>query len=130
MLARKAQQQERRYEEKRQPRQGLQPQTGRRTITEHRAMLNVALRRQCFVLVVVISALAMLITARSSMIAARGYELGQIQQSAAMLETENAQLQIEIAKLKSPQRIKDLAAQDFGMSIPTQVYFASEPVSR
>ncbi|CAJ0600694.1 unnamed protein product [Cylicocyclus nassatus] len=55
------------------------------------------------------------------MIAARGYELGQIQQSAAKLEMENAQLQIEIAKLKSPQRIKDLAAQDFGMSIPTQI---------
>lgn len=125
MLAKKLQEQHS-YEEKYQPRPRVQGERRRLQLSERRVILNVALRRQCFVLIIVISALAMLITARSSMIATRGYELEMMQARAASIEADNAQLQIDIAKLKNPNRIRDMAIQQFGMSVPSQVYFASE----
>lgn len=124
MLARKLQQ-ERKYEEY-QPRVRKQVQPKQRSIAERRAMLNVGLRRQCFTLLLVISALAILITARSGIIASRGYELNQIKATTTRLEMENAQMKIDNAQLKNPQRIQELVTKEYGMSVPKQVYFASE----
>ena len=70
--------------------------------------------------------MGMALTTCSSMGARRGYELVQAQQAAVRLEQQNEQLRIEIARLKSPQRIQSIAAKDLGMVIPKQVYFASD----
>lgn len=93
---------------------------------EERTRINTHLRSRCLVLLVVLSLMAVVTTVRSSLSAARGYELVQVQQQAAQLEQENKSLQVEIARLKAPQRIKDIAAKDLGMSVPQEVYFASD----
>lgn len=93
---------------------------------EERTRINTHLRSRCLVLLVVLSLMAVVTTVRSSLSAARGYELVQVQQQAAQLEQENKSLQVEIARLKAPQRIKDIAARDLGMSVPQEVYFASD----
>ena len=61
---------------------------------------------------------------QNSMIAAKGYEIVQTRMQAVKLETENAQLRITNAHLKSPQRIRDIATSQLGMSIADHVYFA------
>ena len=61
---------------------------------------------------------------QNSMIAARGYEIVQVRMQAVKLEAENAQLKITNAHLKSPQRIRDIATSQLGMSIADHVYFA------
>jgi cell division protein FtsL len=62
----------------------------------------------------------------SGISASRGYELVAIQQQADQMEQENERLKIEIAKLKSPDRIKSIAQDQLGMSVPKQTYFSSE----
>ena len=63
------------------------------------------------------------ITVRSGISASRGYDLVHTEQQAEALEQENERLKIDIARLKSPQRIKDIATKDLGMEVPQQVYF-------
>jgi cell division protein FtsL len=62
----------------------------------------------------------------SGISASRGYELVAIQQQADQKEQENERLKIEIAKLKSPERIKAIAQDQLGMEVPRQTYFSSE----
>lgn len=91
-----------------------------------RTRLNTYLRSRCVFLVLLLTVMGMIITLRSSMGATNGYEVVQIQQEAAQLEQENERLKVDIAQLKSPQRIKNIAAQDLGMVVPQQVYFSSD----
>lgn len=70
--------------------------------------------------------LAMAVTIRSGISASRGYVLVNTQQQAQAIEQENARLRIEIAHLKSPQRIRDIAVKELGMEEPTKVYFGRE----
>lgn len=93
---------------------------------EVRAHINTHLRSRCLLLLVVLSLMAGITTVRSGQSATRGYELVQLQQQAAQIEQENKNLQVEIARLKSPQRIKDIAAKDLGMTVPQEVYFSSD----
>ena len=88
--------------------------------------LNSGLRSRVFGMVLLLAAGAAALTFFSSMNASRGYALVQMQNETKQLEMENRQLQLEISKLKSPQRIKDIATKDLGMSVPEEVYFASE----
>ena len=88
--------------------------------------LNTHLRSRCLLLVLLLAVMGMALTTCSSIGASRGYELVQAQQAAVRLEQENEQMKIEIARLKSPQRIQSIAAKDLGMVIPKQVYFASD----
>ena len=88
--------------------------------------LNTHLRSRCLLLVLLLAVMGMVLTTCSSIGASRGYELVHAQQAAVRLEQENEQLKIEIARLKSPQRIQSIAAKDLGMVIPNQVYFASD----
>ena len=46
----------------------------------------------------------------------------------AASEQENERLKIDIAKLKSPRRIKDIATSSLGMEVPENVYFTQLPV--
>ena len=47
-------------------------------------------------------------------------------EQAEQKEQENERLKIEIAKLKSPDRIKAIAKDQLGMEVPRQTYFSSE----
>jgi cell division protein FtsL len=88
--------------------------------------LNTHLRSRCLILLVVLSAMALFVTVRSGMSASRGYDLVQVKQEAARLEKANEHLKLDIAQMKSPQRIKQIAVQDLGMVVPENVYFAAD----
>ncbi len=86
-------------------------------------MINTHLRSRCQALFLVISVLAMLVTVRSGISASRGYALIAVQQQTQQLEQENERLRIELARLKSPQRIRDIAVTKLGMETPKKMYF-------
>lgn len=86
--------------------------------------LNIALRAQCLITVIVLAVGAMFVTIRSEAIIRAGYELVQMKSQALKLQTENEQLGLEIAKLRSSQRIKTIATAELGMVVPKSVYFA------
>ena len=68
----------------------------------------------------------MAVTVRSGISASRGYELVAIQQQIQQVEQENERLRIEIARLKSPQRIEQIATDELGMEVPKKMYFSHD----
>ena len=93
---------------------------------EERSVINTALRSKVAKLVIMLSFMATITAVGNQLIASRGYALVQAKQEAERLETENEHLKVDIAKLKSPQRIKDIAINNLGMVVPKDVYFATE----
>ena len=91
-----------------------------------KTVLDTRLRTHGQLLFLTMTVLALLVTVGSGISASRGYELVAIQQQADQLEQENDRLKIEIAKLKSPERIKSIARDQLGMEVPRQTYFSSE----
>ena len=92
---------------------------------QRRPTLNTHLRSRCFLLLALVSIMAMAVTIRSGITASRGYDLVKIQQQAETLEKENEHLKIEIAQMKSPERVRRIATEKLGMSTPKTVYFAT-----
>lgn len=121
MLARRIEEYQYEYEYDQEP---AQPVRQRQIVQKVR--LNTHLRARCLLLVGLLAVMIMAVAIRSSIIAGQGYELVQIQQQAERLEQANEQMRIENSMLKSPQRVKQIAQEKLGMSVPTQVYFASE----
>ena len=104
------------------------PQEGRAQLRliKGRPRLNHLLRSRCRVAFLVIAVLAMLVVIRSGISASRGYALVATQSQAEAVEQENERLRIEIAKLKSPSRIQQIAYEELGMAIPKKMYFSHE----
>ena len=95
-------------------------------LIKNRTKLDRNLRSRCQIAFIIISILAMLVTIRSGISASRGYALVATQNQAQQLEQENERLRVEIAKLKSPQRIKQIASEELGMVVPKKMYFSHE----
>lgn len=89
-----------------------------------RAAQRSNLRGKAVILLLLITAVAGIITFEASVIASKGIEIVNIRTEAAKLELENSQLKISNAQMKSPQRIKSIAQQHLGMTVADQVYFA------
>lgn len=85
---------------------------------------DIALRVKCLTTVTMIVLAAMFLTACSEAIIRSGYELVQMKLQVIKLEKENELLQLDIAKLKSPQRIQRIATVELGMVMPQNIYFA------
>ena len=96
------------------------------TLIKNRPKLDTYLRSRCQIAFIIISILAMLVTVRSGISASRGYALVATQNQAQQLEQENERLRVEIAKLKSPQRINQIAYDELGMTVPKKMYFSHE----
>lgn len=88
--------------------------------------LNNALRSRCIILFVVVSLLAGFFILRSGVAASNAYHLNQIKNQATKLEAENSRLHLEIAHLKSPERIQSIATKDLGMILPDKFFFATK----
>lgn len=88
--------------------------------------LNNALRSRCIILFVVVSLLAGFFILRSGIAASNAYQLNQIKNQATKLEAENSRLHLEIAHLKSPERIQSIATKDLGMILPDKFFFATK----
>jgi len=91
--------------------------------------LDAPLRRNCLVLVVVISLMAMIMTIQSELLVRSGYELVETKQQIATIEKENAVFQLDVAKLKSPNRIEQIATNQLGMVLPSVVYHSQTTTS-
>ncbi len=91
-----------------------------------KTVVDTATRSHCQILFLVAAVMALLVTVGSGVSASRGYALVATQSQAEQLEQENERLRIENAKLKAPQRIKDIAEGELGMTIPKKIYFAHE----
>lgn len=104
------------------------PQEGRAQLRliKGRPKLDHLLRSRCRVAFLVIAVLAMLVVIRSGISASRGYMLVATQSQAEAVEQENERLRIEIAKLKSPSRIQQIAYEELGMAVPKKMYFSHE----
>jgi len=86
--------------------------------------LDIVLRTKCLITVVLIAVVAIFVTVRSETIIRAGYDLVQMKSQALSLQRENQQLRLDIAKLKSPQRIQYIATAELGMVVPQNVYRA------
>lgn len=83
---------------------------------------NRSLRTRCLLVVLFLIAFGVFATARSATIVSEGYALVDIKSQAIRLEKENEILRLEVARLKSPQRIQAIAVTQLGMVVPTNVY--------
>jgi cell division protein FtsL len=84
------------------------------------------LRTECILSAILIGVLAMVVTWGSSAIVKAGYELVQSRACLTKLEKQNELLRMEMARLKSPQRIQQIAEKQLGMIKPAAVYVASK----
>lgn len=89
-------------------------------------VLDTSTRSHCQIMFLTVAVLAMLVTIGSGVSASRGYALVEVQQQAEALEQENERLKIDIAKLKSPERIKNIAKDQLEMEVPKHTYFSQE----
>lgn len=85
---------------------------------------DIALRVKCLTTVTIVVFLAMFLTAYSEAIIRSGYELVQMKLQVIKLEKENELIKLDIAKLKSSQRIQNIATVELGMVMPQKVYYA------
>ena len=87
------------------------------------------LRTECLVSAILVGLLAMFVTWGSSAIVKSGYELVQARASLTKIENQNELLRLEMAQLKSPQRIQNIAIRQLGMIKPQAVYVAAKESS-
>lgn len=83
------------------------------------------LRVKCLLLVVLVAAMAAITTVQSAAIIQAGYDLVKVKSDVAKIEKENELLRLDIAKLKSPQRIEEFAIKNLGMVVPKNAYYAT-----
>ena len=84
------------------------------------------LRTECVISAVVLGLLAMFVTWGSSSIVKAGYELVQTRACLTKAEKQNELLRMEMARLKSPQRIQEIAVNQLGMIKPQAVYIVAK----
>jgi len=99
------------------------------TIIRSLPKLDIALRTNCLITVVLVAAVAIFITVRSETIIRAGYDLVQLKSQAFSLQKENELLHLDIARLKSQQRIQSIATTQLGMVMPQNVYCADNSSS-
>lgn len=63
---------------------------------------------------------------RSGVAASNAYYLNQLKNQSTVLEAENSRLHLEIAHLKSPERIQSIATQELGMIVPDKFFFSTK----
>ncbi len=68
-------------------------------------------------------------TSRHARIVALSYKIESLQHEIASLQKENLRLELEIAKLQTPERIEKLAKTKLGMKEPEEVLLATLPKS-
>lgn len=96
------------------------------TLIKGQPRLNHLLRSRFRVFFTVFAIFAMAVVIRHGISASRGYALVDTQNQAQQLELENERLRVEIAQLKSPQRIKQIAEEELGMTVPRKMYFSHD----
>ena len=107
---------------RRKKRQTLLTEKKERVITDKS---HYCLRTECLLSAILIGVLALFVTWGSSAIVKSGYELVQSRASLIKMEAENELLRLELAQLKSPERIRKIAVGQLGLVRPNVVYMAA-----
>lgn len=89
---------------------------------------NKRLRAKCLILVAIATLIAVVTTMQRAAIVQAGYDLVKVKSQVAKIDKENALLRLDIAKLKSPQRIEEFATKELGMIIPKNAYYATATI--
>ena len=84
--------------------------------------LDVELRKKCCSLAILLLLLAGIATLQSERIISTGYQYVKLQAELKAVERENEKLRVEIAKLKSLDRIQSIAVNSLGMTSPKHVF--------
>jgi cell division protein FtsB len=87
------------------------------------------LRTECLASAVIVGLLAMFVTWGSSAIVKSGYELVQARACLSKMEKQNELLRLEMAQLKAPQRIQNIAVGQLGMMKPQLIYVVAKEES-
>lgn len=103
------------------------PQPDTRRQVRSLPSLNIELRKKCCALAVLLLLLAGIATLQSERIVSNGYQYIKMQNDLRDIEQQNEKLRIEIARLKSLDRIQSIAVNNLGMTAPQQVYSVSLP---
>ena len=83
------------------------------------------LKRRCLQIILLVAAVAMIVTIHSAISVRAGYDLVDMKAQAAKLEKENELLRLDVARLKSPERIQGIATRELGMVMPQNTYYAT-----
>jgi cell division protein FtsL len=70
-------------------------------------------------------ALAMLYTYQTTRIISLGYQADTMQSSVSDMQSENNQLELEVAELQTPERVEQIATTKLGMQEPQDFIIAS-----
>lgn len=97
------------------------PQTDVRRQSKPAHGLNIELRKNCCALVVLLLLLAGIATLQTERIVSAGYQCVKLQNDLKAVEQRNEKLRVEIARLKSLDRIQTIAINNLGMTAPKQV---------
>lgn len=88
---------------------------------------NLAVRK-CAVLTMIVLAgftLVMLYTYQTTRIITLGYQADAVQSSIKDLQTQNNQMELEVAELQTPERVEQIATTRLGMQEPQNFMIAS-----
>lgn len=96
----------------------------KRNESRREAARKAHVRSKLIVLFLAVILMTSAVMARYSIIAAKGFDIVQMRTEAAKLEAENAKLRISNAQLKDPNRIKQIAETQLGMTVSDKFYFA------
>ncbi|MDF2500760.1 MAG: ftsL [Anaerosporomusa subterranea] len=97
------------------------PQTDVRRQSKPAHGLNVELRKNCCALAVLLLLLAGIATLQTERIVSTGYQCVKLQNDLKVVEQKNEKLRVEIARLKSLDRIQTIATNNLGMTAPKHV---------
>lgn len=105
-----------------------QPEKARKTVPVASPRPDNGFRRKCLQLILLVVVAAMVVTIHSEMSVRAGYDLVELKAQAAKMEKENELLRLDVARLKSPERIQQIATRDLGMVMPQNTYYATNTV--
>ncbi len=98
----------------------------KRRIHARVVLTDISARRKCLAAVLTVIFMAALLVYSAEVAADTGYQLNKVKVTVQKVQSENEQLNLDIAELKSPDRIKNIAMTKLNMVLPTNIYYASQ----
>lgn len=95
-----------------------EPETVKEFVKSISTRPDIELRRKCFSLLIVILTASMIMLVQNERLVQTSYELVKMKKYAAELEKDNQTLRVDIARLKSSERIEDIATNQLGLVLP------------
>lgn len=93
-------------------------QRGHKAIASERAISSASREKLfCFVVALIFIILSVVVITGYAVIVESNYQLQQLSSSIEVLAQENTYLEMEISKLRSPERIMGIAQQELGMTL-------------